>query len=122
MRFAGTGWPRRAVAVAGAAVAVCIGGCSSGGSGGTLMVSVIQEGGPISPNGQTPRSPVDGATILVTGGTQTWTAHTGKSGSASITLPAGGYQVIDPECGQGPQTANIAVGQTANVTITCAVP
>lgn len=105
-----------------AAVAACMAGCSSGSPAGKVTVSVIQVGGPITLSGQTPRSPVDGATILVTGGTQTWTAHTGKSGSATITLQPGGYQVTDPECGQGPQTVNVTAGETAKVTITCAVP
>jgi hypothetical protein len=87
-----------------------------------VTVSVILEGGPITLSGQTPRNPAPNAPILVTGGTQSWTAHTGTSGSVTVTLPAGGYQVTDPECNQGPQTVNVSAGETAKVTLTCNVP
>ena len=125
MRFAEAGWPRRAAAGVAVAVAACMSGCSSGSSGGAegmVTVSVIQEGGPITLSGQTPRNPVPDAPILVTGGTQSWAAHTSTSGSVTITLPLGGYQVIDPECNQNPQTVNVSAGQTAKLTITCIVP
>jgi hypothetical protein len=122
MRFVMMNWPGRAVAGVAMAIAASVSGCSSGSPSGTLTVSVIQEGGPITPGGQTPRNPVGNAPVLVTGGTQTWTAHTGKAGSATITLPPGTYQVIDPECNQGPRTVSISAGGSATVPITCIVP
>jgi hypothetical protein len=122
MRWVMAGWPARAMAGVAVVMAACGSGCSTGSSSGTLTVSVIREGGPITVGGQTPRDPVADAPILVTGGTQTWTAHTGNSGSATITLPPGGYQVVDPECGQGPQTVNVSAGQAAKLTFTCIVP
>ena len=95
------------------------------------------EGGPLGPGGQQPgERPIPGA-VTFTGGHQRVTVHVGKSGTFSVRLAPGRYQVCgrspsievsngpdsekEPPCAE-PLSATVAAGRTATITVALIVP
>jgi hypothetical protein len=116
-------------------------GCASAGgqapATGHLTGRLVMEGGPLGPGGQQPgERPVSGA-VTFTGGHQRVTVQVGSSGSFSVQLAAGRYQVCgrspkievsnspdsekDPACAE-PLSATVTAGRTATITVALIVP
>src|SRR2546429_696339 len=116
-------------------------GCGSAGAqppaSGPLTGRLVMEGGPLGPGGTQPRErPMSGTVTLTAAGHQPVTVKVGSSGTFSVPLPAGRYQVSgrSPEvmeidgghsrevpCSQ-PSSAVVTAGHTATITLTCVVP
>jgi hypothetical protein len=95
------------------------------------------EGGPLGPGGKQPGEQAMSGTVTVTSaGLQPVTVTVGSSGTFSVPLPPGRYQVSgrSPDvmeidgghsrelpCSQ-PTSAVVTAGQTATITLTCVVP
>ena len=104
---------------------------------GHLKGSLVMEGGPLGPGGKQPgERPMSGTVIFTAAGHQPVTVKVGSSGTFSVPLPAGRYQVSgrSPEvmeidggqsregpCSQ-PSSAVVTAGHTATITLTCVVP
>jgi hypothetical protein len=98
---------------------------------------MVMEGGPMGPDGQQPGERAMSGTVTVTSaGHHPVTVTVGSSGTFSVPLPPGRYQVSgrSPDimeidggrsrelpCSQ-PTSAVITAGQTAAITLTCIVP
>jgi hypothetical protein len=95
------------------------------------------EGGPIGPGGQQPgERPIPGTVRFTASGRRPVTARAGSSGTFSVTLPAGTYDVsgsspfiVDVSNGTSHQTPcsqplSVAVTSrhTTTITLTCIVP
>src|SRR6266487_1982946 len=116
-------------------------GCASAGAqpptSGHLTGRLVMEGGPLGPGGKQPgERAMSGTVTFSTAGHQPITVKVGSSGTFSVPLPAGRYQVsgASPEvmeidggrsrevpCSQ-PTSAVVSAGQTATITLTCVVP
>ena len=116
-------------------------GCASAAAqppaSGHLMGRLVMEGGPLGPGGKQPGEQAMSGTVTVTsGGHQPVTVTVGSSGTFSVPLPPGRYQVSgrSPDvmeidgghsrelpCSQ-PTSAVVTAGQTATITLTCVVP
>jgi hypothetical protein len=116
-------------------------GCASGTAqppaSGHLTGRLVMEGGPMGPDGKQPGERAMSGTVTVTSaGHQPVTVTVGSSGTFSVPLPPGQYQVSgrSPDvmeidgghrrelpCSQ-PTSAVVTAGQTATITLTCVVP
>jgi hypothetical protein len=116
-------------------------GCASAGAqppaSGHVTGKLVREGGPLGPGGKQPgERAMSGTVTFSTAGHQPIAVKVGSSGTFSVPLPAGRYQVsgASPEvmeidggrsrevpCSQ-PTSAVVAAGQTATITLTCVVP
>src|SRR5205809_2823803 len=116
-------------------------GCASAGAqpqaSGHLAGRLVMEGGPLGPGGKQPgERPMSGAVTFTVAGHQPVTVKVGSSGTFSVPLPPGRYQVSgrSPDvmeidggrsrelpCSQ-PTSAVVTAGQTATITLTCVVP
>ena len=116
-------------------------GCASAAAqppaSGHLTGRLVMEGGPLGPGGKQPGERAMSGTVTVTAaGHQPVTVTVGSSGTFSVPLPPGRYQVSgrSPDvmeidgghrrelpCSQ-PTPAVVTAGQTATITLTCVVP
>ena len=117
-------------------------GCASAGgqvepATGRLAGKLVMEGGPMGPGGKQPSErPMSGAVTFTTAGRQTVTVKVGSSGTFSVPLPPGRYQVSgrSPDimevdgghsrelpCSQ-PSSVVVSAGNTATITLACIVP
>jgi hypothetical protein len=104
---------------------------------GHLAGRLVMEGGPMGPDGKQPgERPMSGTVTFTAAGHQPITVKVGSSGTFSVPLPPGRYQVSgrSPEvmeidgghsrevpCSQ-PSSAVVTAGTTATITLTCVVP
>ena len=104
---------------------------------GHLSGRLVMEGGPLGPGGQQPgERPIPGTVTFTAAGHQQIAVQVGTSGSFSVRLSPGPYQVSgrsptietsggsggqEPPCSQ-PLSVTITAGHTATVTVTCVVP
>ena len=116
-------------------------GCASAGAqtpaSGHIRGKLVMEGGPMGPGGKQPgERPMSGTVTFTEAGHQPVTVKVGSSGTFSVPLPPGRYQVSgrSPDimeidggrsrelpCSQ-PTSAVVTAGQTATITLTCVVP
>ena len=116
-------------------------GCASAAAqppaSGHLAGRLVMEGGPLGPGGKQPgERPMSGTVTVTSAGDHRVTVTVGTSGTFSVPLPPGRYQVSgrSPDvveidgghrrelpCSQ-PTSAVITAGQTATITLTCVVP
>ena len=116
-------------------------GCASAGAPppatGHLAGRLVMEGGPLGPGGKQPgERPMSGTVTLTAAGHQPVTVKVGASGTFSVPLPAGRYQVSgrSPDvmeidggrsrelpCSQ-PASVVVSAGNTATITLACIVP
>jgi hypothetical protein len=116
-------------------------GCASAGAQepapGHLKGKLVMEGGPLGPGGKQPgERPMSGTVTFTAAEHQPITVKVGSSGTFSVPLPPGRYQVSgrSPEvmeidgghsrevpCSQ-PSSAVVTAGHTATMTLTCVVP
>ena len=116
-------------------------GCASAAAqppaSGHLTGKLVMEGGPLGPGGKQPGERAMSGTVTVTSaGHHPVTVTVGSSGTFSVPLPPGRYQVSgrSPEvmeidgghsrevpCSQ-PSSAVVTAGHTATMTLTCVVP
>ena len=106
---------------------------------GHLAGRLVMEGGPMVPGGQQPgERPLSGTVTFTAAGHRQVAVQVGTSGTFSVRLPPGTYQVsgrspsIETSNGSGgseqelpcsqPLSAKITAGQTATITVTCVVP
>jgi hypothetical protein len=97
------------------------GNSPSSGPVGTLRVTVIQAGGPVTGSGKTPTSPMANTEVKVTAAQSSYTAETNKSGIATFKIPYGKYSVAVGACGSETSRA-VTVSETAALTWTCPIP
>src|SRR5436189_2149891 len=104
---------------------------------GHLAGRLVMEGGPLGPGGKQPgERPMSGAVTFTAAGHQPVTVKVGSSGTFSVPLPPGRYQVSgrspdvmeihgghsrEVPCSQ-PTSAVVTAGHTATITLTCVVP
>jgi hypothetical protein len=104
---------------------------------GHLTGKLVREGGPLGPGGKQPgERAMSGTVTVASAGRRPVTVTVGSSGTFSVPLPPGRYQVSgrSPDvmeidgghsrelpCSQ-PTSAVVAAGQTATITLTCVVP
>jgi hypothetical protein len=116
-------------------------GCASAAAqppaSGHLRGKLVMEGGPLGPGGKQPgERPMSGTVTFTAAGRQPVMVMVGSSGTFSVPLPPGRYQVsgrssdvmeIDGgrsrelPCSQ-PTSAVVTAGHTATITLTCVVP
>ena len=116
-------------------------GCASAGAqpptSGHLTGRLVMEGGPLGPGGKQPGERVmSGAVTVTSAGHRPVTVTVGTSGTFSVPLPPGRYQVSgrSPDvveidgghrrelpCSQ-PTSAVVTAGQTATIRLACVVP
>jgi hypothetical protein len=116
-------------------------GCASAAAqppaSGHLTGKLVMEGGPLGPGGKQPGERAMSGTVTVTSaGHHPVTVTVGSSGTFSVPLSPGRYQVSgrSPDvmeidggrsrelpCSQ-PTSAMVTAGQTATITLTCVVP
>src|SRR6201987_5846415 len=116
-------------------------GCASAAAqapaSGHLSGRLVMEGGPLGPGGKQPgERPMSGTVTFTAAGHQPSTVTVGSSGTFSVPLPAGRYQVSgrspevmeidgghsgDVPSGQ-PSSAFVPAGPTVTITLTCVVP
>ena len=117
-------------------------GCASAGgqaqpATGHLAGRLVMEGGPLGPGGKQPAErPMSGTVTFIAAGHQPVTVTVGSSGTFSVPLPPGRYQVSgrSPDvtevdggrsrelpCSQ-PTSVIVTAGQTASITLACVVP
>ena len=108
---------------------------------GHLAGRLVMEGGPMGPGGQQPgERPMRGTVTFTAAGHRQVAVQVGASGTFSVQLPPGTYQVsgrspaIQTSNGSGasgteqelpcsqPLSAKITAGHTATITVTCIVP
>jgi hypothetical protein len=104
---------------------------------GFVTGKLLIEGGPISPGGQQPgKRPIPGTVQFTASGRRPVTARAGSSGTFSVTLPAGTYDVsgsspriIDGGNGSSrqvpcsePLSVTVTSQHTTTITLTCIVP
>ena len=116
-------------------------GCASAAAqppaSGHLTGKLVMEGGPLGPGGKQPGERAMSGTVTVTSaGHHPVTVTVGSSGTFSVPLPPGRYQVsgrspevMEIDGGHGrevpcssPTSAVVAAGQTATITLACVVP
>ena len=116
-------------------------GCASAGAqppaSGSLAGRLVMEGGPLGPGGKQPGERAMSGTVTVTSaGHHPVTVTVGSSGTFSVPLPPGRYQVsgrspdvTEIDGGRSrelpcspPASAVVTAGQTATITLTCVVP
>ena len=116
-------------------------GCASAGAqppaSGHLAGRFVMEGGPLGPGGKQPgERPMSGTVTLTAAGHQPVTVKVGASGTFSVPLPPGRYQVSgrSPDVTEidggrsrelpcsSPTSAVVTAGQTATITLACVVP
>jgi len=142
--------PRRTCALAALAAlpaALLTAGCAAGSgqaavTGGQAAVTgrltgkLVMEGGPLGPGGVQPgERPISGTVTFTDVRHRQVTVQVASSGRFSVKLPPGRYRVsgrspvIGTNSGSGasepcspPESATMAAGHTAAVTITCIVP
>jgi hypothetical protein len=104
---------------------------------GHVAGKLVMEGGPLGPGGKQPgERPMSGTVTFTAKGHQVVSVEVGPSGTFSVPLPPGRYQVSgrSPDimevdggttrelpCSQ-PVSATVTAGQTATITLTCIVP
>jgi|SRR5713226_4412976 len=97
----------------------------------------VMEGGPMGPGGKQPgERPMSGTVTFTAAGHQTVSVKVGPSGTFSVPLPPGRYQVSgrspdimevnggisrESPC-SSPTSATVTAGHTVTVTLTCIVP
>ena len=116
-------------------------GCASAGApppaAGHLAGRLVMEGGPLGPGGKQPgERPMSGTVTVTAAGHQPVTVTVGSSGTFSVPLPPGRYQVSgrsadvmeidgghsrEATCSQ-PTSAVVTAGRTATITLACVVP
>ena len=116
-------------------------GCASAGAqapaSGHLSGRLVMEGGPLGPGGKQPgERPMSGTVTFTAPRRQPITVKVGSSGTFSVPLPAGRYQVSgrSPDimevdgghsrelpCSQ-PSSVVVSAGNTAILTLACIVP
>ena len=100
---------------------------------GSVTGKLVIEGGPISPGGQQPGPrPIPGTVQFTARGRPSVTARADSSGTFSVTLPAGTYDVsgsspsISGANGQAPCSRPLSVAvtskHTTTITLICIVP
>ena len=117
-------------------------GCASAGgpthaATGHLAGKLVMEGGPLGQGGRQPgERPMSGTVTFTAAGHQPVTVKVGPSGTFSVPLPPGRYQVsgrspdvmqIDGGRSQElpcsrPTSAVVTAGHTATITLACVVP
>jgi hypothetical protein len=116
-------------------------GCASAGThppaSGQVTGKLVMEGGPLGPGGKQPGERAMSGTVTFTAaGHQPVTVKVGSSGTFSVPLPPGRYQVsgrspdiTEIDGGHSrelpcslPSSAVVTAGQTATVTLACVVP
>ena len=120
---------------------VLLAGCAATGTQapgtGHLTGRLVMEGGPMGPGGQQPgERPIPGTVTVTAAGHRPVTVTVGPSGSFSVALAPGRYQlsgrspnIIEVDgakqrelpCSQ-PASATVTAGRTATITLTCIVP
>jgi hypothetical protein len=104
---------------------------------GHVTGKLLIEGGPMGPGGQQPgERPIPGTVQFTASGRRPVTARAASSGSFSVTLPAGTYDVSgrsplvtstsnggshQTPCSQ-PLTVSVTSQHTTTITLTCIVP
>jgi hypothetical protein len=104
---------------------------------GLVTGKLLIEGGPISPGGQQPgERPIPGTVQFTASGRRPVTARAASSGTFSVTLPAGTYDVSgrsplitdasnggsrQTPCSQ-PLSVTVTPQHTTTITLTCIVP
>jgi hypothetical protein len=116
-------------------------GCASAAAqppaSGHLRGKLVMEGGPLGPGGKQPgERPMSGTVTFTAAGRQPVMVMVGSSGTFSVPLPPGRYQVSgrssdvmeidggrsrEMPCSQ-PTSAVVAAGHTATITLACVVP
>jgi hypothetical protein len=97
----------------------------------------VMEGGPLGPGGKQPAErPMSGTVTFSVAGRQVASVKVGTSGTFSVPLPPGRYQlsgrspdivevdgrtIRESPC-SSPASATVTAGQTVTVTLTCIVP
>jgi hypothetical protein len=120
-----------------------IAGCAATGGQapvtGHLAGRLVMEGGPMGPGGQQPAErPIPGTVTFTAADHRQVAIQVGTSGTFSIRLPPGTYQVsgrspsIETSSGSdgseqelpcsAPSSAQITAGHAATITVACAVP
>jgi len=118
-------------------VAGCASAAAQPPASGHLTGRLVMEGGPLGLDGKQPGERAMSGTVTVTSaGHHPVTVAVGSSGTFSVPLPPGRYQVSgrSPDvmeidggrsrelpCSQ-PTSAVVTAGQTATITLTCIVP
>ena len=103
---------------------------------GHVTGKLLIEGGPIGPGGQQPgERPIQGTVQFTASGRRPVTARTASSGTFSVALPAGTYDVSGSSplitgasdgshqtpCSQ-PLSVSVTAQHTTTITLTCIVP
>ena len=105
---------------------------------GLITGRLVMEGGPLGPGGQQPTArPIAGTVTFTAAGHRPVSAQVGSSGTFSVMLAPGRYQVSgsstdietvsssggqqEQACSQ-PLSATVTAGQTITITVVCAVP
>jgi hypothetical protein len=106
-------------------LAVLLAGCAAAtgqaAATGHVAGRLLREGGPLGSGGQQPGlRPMPGTVAFTAAGHQRVTVRVGNSGSFSVRLPPGRYQVSGP-CSR-PTPVTVAARRTAHVRIICVVP
>jgi hypothetical protein len=103
---------------------------------GHVAGKLVMEGGPLGPGGKQPgERSISGTVTFTAAGHKTVSVTVGPSGTFSVPLPPGRYQVSgrsphivevdggkpsEPPCGLA--SATVTTGQTTSVTLACIVP
>ncbi len=105
---------------------------------GTVTGRFLREGGPLGPGGQQPgERPIPGTIQFTAAGHRLITVGVGSSGTFSVSLPAGTYQVAgrspriievssdgtqhQTPCAP-PLSVTVTAGHTTKIAVTCVVP
>jgi len=122
-------------------------GCGAAGSGaagaqqepamGHVTGKMVMEGGPLGPGDQQPRErPLPGTVTFTAAGLDTVSVKVGATGTFSVPLPPGRYQVSgrspdiievdggktrEPPCSE-PTATTVTAGHTVTTTLACIVP
>jgi len=106
-------------------LAVLLAGCAAGtgqpATTGHVDGRLLREGGPLGPGGQQPGlRPMSGTVTFTAAGHRRVTVRVGNSGSFSVRLRPGRYQVSGP-CSR-PTPVTVTARSTAHVKIICVFP
>lgn len=102
-------------------LAGCAGATGQAATTGHVAGRLLREGGPLGSGGQQPGlRPMPGTVAFTAAGHQRVTVRVGSSGSFSVRLRPGRYQVSGPCSRHMPVT--VAARHTAHVKIICVVP
>jgi hypothetical protein len=137
---------KRLQAITGVAAMLLLAGCAAAGqqasqdaaTQGTVTGRFLREGGPLGPGGQQPAErPIQGTIQFTAAGHQLITVRVGSSGTFSVSLPAGTYQVAgrspriievssdgtqhETPCSQ-PLSVTVTARHTTKIAVTCIVP